>query len=85
MKQGKLVPDEVIFELLTKRLENGAKIGEKGFILDGFPRTTRQAVSLVLPPLFSPQVVCLLIFVVLDLPSTLSLSQTGHSGRSHKH
>lgn len=46
MKQGKLVPDEVIFELLTKRLEDGARIGEKGFILDGFPRTTCQATIL---------------------------------------
>lgn len=46
MKQGKLIPDEIIFELLTSRLEDGAKVGEKGFILDGFPRTTRQAVIL---------------------------------------
>ncbi|KAG0460481.1 hypothetical protein HPP92_020778 [Vanilla planifolia] len=43
VNQGKLVPDEVIIDLLSKRLENGGSKGESGFILDGFPRTIRQA------------------------------------------
>jgi adenylate kinase family enzyme len=42
---GKLVPDEVIFSLLTRRLERGMATGERGFILDGFPRTISQAVK----------------------------------------
>jgi adenylate kinase len=41
VNQGKLVSDEIIINLLSKRLEGG----ESGFILDGFPRTIRQAVS----------------------------------------
>ncbi len=44
MSQGQLLPDEVIFRLLSKRLEHGASCGESGFILDGFPRTVNQAV-----------------------------------------
>ncbi|PKA60609.1 putative adenylate kinase 1, chloroplastic [Apostasia shenzhenica] len=43
VNQGRLVPDEVIINLLSKRLQSGAAKGESGFILDGFPRTIRQA------------------------------------------
>ncbi|KAI3721547.1 hypothetical protein L2E82_32563 [Cichorium intybus] len=43
VNQGKLVSDEIIFNLLSKRLEAGESKGETGFILDGFPRTIRQA------------------------------------------
>jgi adenylate kinase len=42
---GQLVSDEVIIDLLSKRLEKGQTKGETGFILDGFPRTVRQSVS----------------------------------------
>lgn len=45
VNQGKLVSDEIIIDLLSKRLEAGETRGETGFILDGFPRTIRQAVS----------------------------------------
>ncbi|KAL5983174.1 hypothetical protein ACLOJK_017257 [Asimina triloba] len=41
--RGKLVSDEIIIRLLSKRLESGEAKGESGFILDGFPRTLRQA------------------------------------------
>ncbi|KAG9442426.1 hypothetical protein H6P81_018280 [Aristolochia fimbriata] len=43
VNQGKLVSDETIINLLSKRLEAGESKGETGFILDGFPRTIRQA------------------------------------------
>ncbi|XP_052201381.1 adenylate kinase-like [Diospyros lotus] len=43
VNQGKLVSDEIIISLLSKRLESGEAKGESGFILDGFPRTIRQA------------------------------------------
>ncbi|KAK6929256.1 hypothetical protein RJ641_005461 [Dillenia turbinata] len=43
VNQGKLVSDEIIINLLSKRLEAGEARGESGFILDGFPRTLRQA------------------------------------------
>lgn len=44
VNQGKLVSDEFIIKLLSKRLEAGEAKGESGFILDGFPRTIKQAV-----------------------------------------
>ncbi|XP_077247006.1 adenylate kinase 1, chloroplastic-like [Tasmannia lanceolata] len=43
VNQGKLVSDEIIISLLSKRLQNAEAKGESGFILDGFPRTIRQA------------------------------------------
>ncbi|XP_062185898.1 probable adenylate kinase 6, chloroplastic [Phragmites australis] len=43
VNHGKLVSDEIIINLLSKRLEEGEENGELGFILDGFPRTIRQA------------------------------------------
>lgn len=45
VNHGQLVSDEIIINLLSKRLEAGEAKGESGFILDGFPRTIRQAVS----------------------------------------
>lgn len=44
MDAGNLVPDDVIIGLVTERL--GEPDTEKGFILDGFPRTSAQAVAL---------------------------------------
>lgn len=44
MDAGDLVPDDVIIGLVTERL--GEPDTEKGFILDGFPRTSAQAVAL---------------------------------------
>uniref|UniRef100_A0A0E0LQQ3 adenylate kinase n=1 Tax=Oryza punctata TaxID=4537 RepID=A0A0E0LQQ3_ORYPU len=43
VNEGKLVPEDIIFGLLTKRLEEGYNKGETGFILDGIPRTHLQA------------------------------------------
>ncbi|CAA2962116.1 probable adenylate kinase 6, chloroplastic [Olea europaea subsp. europaea] len=43
VNQGKLISDEIIINLLSKRLEEIQAKGETGFILDGFPRTVRQA------------------------------------------
>lgn len=44
MDAGDLVPDDVIIGLVTERL--GEPDTGKGFILDGFPRTSAQAVAL---------------------------------------
>ncbi|MBF8259030.1 MAG: adenylate kinase [Actinobacteria bacterium] len=44
MDQGGLVPDEVVIGIVKDRLQ--AKDCDKGFILDGFPRTIPQAQAL---------------------------------------
>ena len=44
MDEGKLVPDGLVIDLVKERLE--ADDAQKGFILDGFPRNTAQAVAL---------------------------------------
>lgn len=44
MDAGELVPDDVIIGLVTERLQEPDT--KEGFILDGFPRTSTQAVAL---------------------------------------
>jgi len=44
MDAGELVPDSVVIGLVKERLQEPDT--EQGFILDGFPRTTAQAVAL---------------------------------------
>ena len=44
VKEGKLVPDELVVDIVTKAMENPEC--ERGFILDGFPRTIGQATQL---------------------------------------
>lgn len=44
MEAGELVPDELMIQLISQRI--GREDCAKGFILDGFPRTTGQAEAL---------------------------------------
>jgi adenylate kinase len=44
MDQGKLVPDEVVIGMIKNKLKGNPD--SKGFIFDGFPRTTAQAEAL---------------------------------------
>lgn len=44
MDAGELVPDSLVIDLVKERL--AADDAQKGFILDGFPRNTTQAVTL---------------------------------------
>src|SRR6266508_3693602 len=41
MQTGQLVPDELVIDLVDERLRRSD--AEKGFVLDGFPRTVHQA------------------------------------------
>jgi len=45
VKKGELVPDEIVIEVVRERLSR-PDVMEKGFILDGFPRTVVQAKAL---------------------------------------
>jgi adenylate kinase len=44
MKKGELVPDDIVISLMEERLSKPD--AENGFVLDGFPRSMRQAVAL---------------------------------------
>ena len=44
MEKGQLVPDEIILSMVKERLSHDD--AQKGFILDGFPRTVAQAEAL---------------------------------------
>ena len=41
LENGSLVPDEIVFDFLKREMEDLE--GKEGFILDGFPRTIKQA------------------------------------------
>ena len=45
MKAGELLPDDIVIEVMGHRLGTDST-KERGFILDGFPRTTTQAEAL---------------------------------------
>jgi adenylate kinase len=45
MDRGELVPDDMVVAVVEERFSNPAEI-ERGFVLDGFPRTEIQAVDL---------------------------------------
>lgn len=66
MNTGDLVPEDVIFGLLSKRLEDGYCRGETGFILEGIPRTTVQAVR-ISTTTFVVLVMCFLVDCFLPI------------------
>ena len=45
IKHGELVPNGITIEMMAKRIRTDS-VRKSGFILDGFPRTVRQAVAL---------------------------------------
>jgi len=44
MEAGELMPDEIIIDMIAERVDQ--QDCRNGFVLDGFPRTTRQAAAL---------------------------------------
>src|SRR3954462_8634968 len=43
MNAGQLVPDGLVVTMLLAALPDAVRAGEAGFLLDGFPRTIKQA------------------------------------------
>ena len=85
MDAGELVPDDLIIDLMKERIEQPDT--EKGVILDGFPRTTTQAVALdtMLAELERPLNAALLIdvdfeVIVKRLTSRRMCKECGHIG-----
>ncbi|MDE7396090.1 MAG: adenylate kinase, partial [Muribaculum sp.] len=46
IKQGQLIPDELMIDILGSVLDDNAEAASKGVIFDGFPRTIPQAQAL---------------------------------------
>ena len=67
MEAGDLVPDEVVLGIISERLSEAD--AQDGFILDGFPRTTQQAVDLeqLLDELGTPLDTAVLMDVDFDI------------------
>ena len=85
MDAGDLVPDELIIDLMKERIQQPDTA--KGVILDGFPRTTTQAVALdaMLQDLGRPLDAALLIdvdpeVIVARLSSRRMCRECGHIG-----
>ncbi|MDO4290085.1 MAG: adenylate kinase [Eggerthellaceae bacterium] len=85
MDAGDLVPDDLIIDLMKERIQQPDT--EKGVILDGFPRTTTQAVALdtMLSELGRPLDAALLIdvdpeVIVNRLCSRRMCKECGHIG-----
>ena len=67
MEAGNLVPDDVVLGIISERIAEPD--AADGFILDGFPRTTQQAIDLaeLLDELGTPLDAAVLIDVDLDI------------------
>ncbi len=46
LDQGELVPDDTVIKVVEEKFETMPELLTKGFVLDGFPRTTVQAYAL---------------------------------------
>ncbi len=67
MESGNLVPDDVVLGIISERLDESD--AANGFILDGFPRTTQQALDLeeLLDQLGTPLDTAVLMDVDFDI------------------
>jgi adenylate kinase len=76
MDRGELVPDDIVVKVVDERFSNPAEI-ERGFVLDGFPRTQPQAEDLerVLAP------AQLDIVIDLDVPDDVVVERMLERGR----
>lgn len=63
VEKGQLVPDYLITSMILQQLKD-SDVAERGYILDGFPRTKQQALAL-LQAGFIPDHVCTSCFVHL--------------------
>ncbi len=82
MDKGQLVPDEVVIGMISSALDNNP--GAKGFLFDGFPRTSAQAKALdkLLELKKAPIIVMLALDVSEDELIKRLLKRGQTSGRS---
>lgn len=75
MKQGDLVPDEIILRIVTNRIDRGPDTAQ--YLFDGFPRTLVQAK--LLKDAFDERNAVLLCVLLLQVPREVTLERL--SGR----
>eukprot|EP01061_Rhynchopus_euleeides_P023206 TRINITY_DN37811_c0_g1_i1.p1 TRINITY_DN37811_c0_g1~~TRINITY_DN37811_c0_g1_i1.p1 ORF type:complete len:317 (+),score=118.73 TRINITY_DN37811_c0_g1_i1:37-951(+) len=68
MSAGKLVPDDLVLELLLKRMDQD-DVRRKGWLLDGFPRTPVQLEMMVQRKIIADSV------VLLDVPDSVVIER----------
>jgi adenylate kinase len=71
---GHLVPDEVVIALVSERMDEIKN--PKGFILDGFPRTTKQAE--ILDKIFTDHRTKVSLMIALDLSDETIIKRIQH-------
>lgn len=64
MNSGELVPDEIVIGMIAHKLKENPNV--KGFIFDGFPRTTEQAIAL--DKLLEEKEMPIKVLLSLDVP-----------------
>jgi adenylate kinase len=79
LEEGRLVPDDLMIDLIRGRLEN-----EDGFVLDGYPRTLPQAEALnsMLADIEKPLDVVLLLQVGDDIATERLSARAATEGRA---
>lgn len=78
MAKGELVPDEAVNDIVRRRI--GEKDAEKGFILDGYPRTVSQAKFL--DALLGGRFNVKPLVIHLDVPDDVVLERLTARGRA---
>jgi adenylate kinase len=70
MNRGDLVPDDLVFQIVEERFAEGGPL-KNGFVLDGFPRTLRQAEKLEAALVTHP----IDLVINLDVPTEIVLDR----------
>jgi adenylate kinase len=78
MSRGQLVPDEIILEIISERLQNPDC--RRGYLLDGFPRTIAQAEAL--DRMLAEQKTPLDVVLELQVPEAELFRRLAGRGRS---
>jgi adenylate kinase len=77
MDRGELVADEIVIAVVEERFSNPREI-ERGFVLDGFPRTEAQAIALARILESAP----IDLVIDLDVPEDLAVERLLERGRA---
>jgi adenylate kinase len=75
--KGELVSDEIVIEMIGNKLD--ANPSAKGFIFDGFPRTTAQAIAL--DKLLSVRNTCISVMLSLEVEKQELVTRILHRGK----